>query len=66
MVPCMPFVLCALFKVHAPFTIDVPLTVLGSCLMIDCLFQITFDGLFVSDNIYVIKMFKIIFHQIHA
>ena len=26
----------------------------------DYLFQITFDGLFVSDNIYVIKLLKII------
>ena len=33
---------------------------LGSCLLMYCLFQITFDGLFVSDNIYFIKLFKII------
>ena len=55
-----PFVLRALFGVRAPFIIDIPLTVLGSCLPMDCLFQITFDGLFSSDNIYNIKLFKII------
>ena len=59
-VPCTPFILCALFSVCAPFTINVPFTVLGSCLMMDFLFQITFDGLFISDNIYFIKLFKII------
>ena len=39
-VPCTPFVLRALFSVRVPFTINVPLTVLGSCLLMDCLFQI--------------------------
>ena len=39
---------------------------LGSCLLMYCLFQITFDGLFVSDNIYFIKLFKIIsFNYMH-
>ena len=60
MVPHVPFVLCVLFGVCAPFTINIPLTILCSCLPMDCLFQITFDGLFVSDNIYNIKLFKII------
>ena len=55
-----PFVLRALFCVRAPFTINVPLTILDSCSPIDYLFQITFDGLFVSDNICVIKLLKII------
>ena len=62
----MPFVLGALFGVRAPFTINVPLTILGTCLLMDCLFQITYDGLFVSDNIYFIKLFKIIsFRYMH-
>ena len=61
-----PFGLRALFGVRAPFIINVPLTILSSYLPMDYLFQITFDGLFVSDNIYGLKMFKIIFHQIHA
>ena len=66
MVPCTPFILRALFSVCVPFTINVPLTVLGSCLLMDCLFQITFDGLFLSDNIYFIKLFKIIsFRYMH-
>ena len=61
-----PFVLRALFGVRAPFTINVPLTILSSCLPMDYLFQITFDGLFVSDNIYFIQLFKIIsFRYIH-
>ena len=55
-----PFVLRAIFVVRAPFTINVPLNILDSCSLIDYLFQITFDGLFVSDNIYVIRLFKII------
>ena len=51
---------------HVPFTINVPLTILGSCLLMDCLFQISFDGLFISDNIYFIKLFKIIsFRYMH-
>ena len=58
-----PFGLRALFGVRAPFTINVPLTILESCSPIDYLFQITFDGLFVSDNIYVIKLLKIIFFR---
>ena len=63
---CTPFVLSALFSVRAPFTIYVPLTILGSCLLMDCLFQITFNGLFISDNIYLIKLFKIIsFRYMH-
>ena len=49
----------ALFVLLALFSNDVPMTVLGSCLPMDCLFQITFDGLFVSDNIYNINLFKI-------
>ena len=55
-----PFVLRALFGVRAPLTINVPLTILSSCLPMDYLFQISFDGLFVSDNMYFIKSFKII------
>ena len=55
-----PFVLRALFGVRAPSTINVPSTILDSCSSIDYLFQTTFDGLFVSDNIYVIKLFNII------
>ena len=62
-VPRMPIVLCPLFSVCALITINVPLTLLGSCLMMDCLFQITFDRLFVLDNIYFIKRFKIIFFR---
>ena len=62
-VPRMPIVLCPLFSVIALITINVPLTLLGSCLMMDCLFQITFDRLFVLDNIYFIKRFKIIFFR---
>ena len=58
-----PFVLRALFGVRAPFTINVPLNILGSCLPMDYLCQITFDGLFVSGNIYFIKWFKIIFFR---
>ena len=54
------FVLRALFSMRAPFTINVPLTILDGCLPIDYLFQIAFDGLFVSDNIYVMKLFNII------
>ena len=64
-VPCTAFILCALFSVRAPFTIYVPLTILGSCLLMDCLFQITFDGSFVSDKIYFIKLLDY-FLQIHA
>ena len=64
--PCTPFILHALFSVCVPFTINVPLTVLGSCLLMDCLFQITFDVLFVSDNIYFIKLIKIMsFRYMH-
>ena len=64
--PCTPSVLHALFSVCEPFTINVPFTVLGSCLMMDFLFQITFDGLFILDNIYFIKLFKIIsFRYMH-
>ena len=56
----------ALFGVHVPFTINVPLTILGTCLPMDCLFQITFNGSFVSDKIYFIKLFKIIsFRNMH-
>ena len=40
----LPFVLHVLYGVRAPFTIHVPLTILGSCWMIDCLFQIIFYG----------------------
>ncbi len=58
-----PRILRALFGVRAPFTINVPLNVIDSCSPIDYLFQITFDGLFVSDNIYVIKLLKIIFFR---
>ena len=55
-----------LFSVCAATTIYIPLTVLGSCLPMDYLFQITFDGLFVSDNIYFIKLIKIIsFRYMH-
>ena len=61
-----PFGLRALFGVRAPFIINVPLTILSSYLPMDYLFQITFDGLFVSDNIYFIQLFKIIsFRYIH-
>ena len=61
-----PRVLRALFGVRAPFTINVPLTILSSYLPMDYLFQITFDGLFVSDNIYFIQLFKIVsFRYIH-
>ena len=48
---------------HVLFTINVLLTILDSYLLIDCLFQITFDRLFVLDNIYLIKWFKIIFFR---
>ena len=39
-VPRAPFVLRALFGVRAPLIIHVPLTILGRCLLMDCLFQI--------------------------
>ena len=39
-VPRAPFVLRALFGVRAPLIIHVPLTILGRCLPMDCLFQI--------------------------
>ena len=45
--PSVPFVLHVLYSVRAPFTIHVLMNLLGSCLPMDCLFQITFmDYLF--------------------
>ena len=49
--PRAPFVLRALFSVRATFTIHVAVTILGRCLLMERLFQIISDGLFVSDNI---------------
>ena len=38
--PRAPFVLRALYGVRAPFNMHAPLTILGRCFPMDCLFQI--------------------------
>ena len=57
------FVVRALFGVRAPFTIHVAVTILGRCLLMDHLFQIISNGLFVSDNIRFIQLLQMISFQ---